>query len=436
MTTLRQKSDISFALWIPLIWYAIVASRFVGRWMKMGSLDLTEVNYLEGNPIDKVVFSALIIIGIFILLRRKDVEWSNVLRVNAWIFILFLYMGLSILWSDFMMVSLKRWIRATGALVMVLVVLTESNPLEAISTLFRRCFYVHIPLSIIFIKYYRTIGVGWDYLGNESWLGVTTHKNHLGQIVMTSGIFFIWSIIRTWNKWGMEWIIYLSYLLMSLFLLNGSRSKSSGTSLFVFFAGIVMLIVLHLMRRNLKQIQRNILISIFVTAFFFLIFQFAIESFVQRPLVSLAVEASGHDETFTGRTYLWMDVLKIASHHPIVGVGYGSFWIGDLSNNLWEKYAWKPQQGHNGYIDVYVELGLIGVCLLIIAIYFAYKNIMKTIVLDFEYGRFTIIFLTMILIHNITETSFLRSTHNLWFLLLLVSVKIPGNSQFNNSIRI
>ncbi len=436
MTTFNQKSDISLAIWIPLIWYAIAASRSVGRWVSMNSSEFTDVNYLEGNPIDRGVFSTLIIIGIFILLKRKNVVWSDVLRKNAWIFLLFLYMGLSILWSDFMMVSFKRWIRTTGALIMVLVVLTEPNPREAISTLFRRCFYVHLPLSIIFIKYYRTIGVGWDYLGNESWLGVATHKNHLGQIVMTSGIFFFWSITRTWDKWDKWKIVYLSYLVMSLFLLNGSRSTSSETSTFVFLAGIAMFLLLYLMRTNVKQIERAIVISVFITASLFLIFQFAAESFAQKPLLSMAIEASGHGDTFTGRANLWRDIVDIASAHPIIGVGYGSFWIGDMSHNLWEKYLWKPEQGHNGYVDVYVELGLIGVSLLIIAIFYAYKNIMKIITRDFHYGIFNIVILTMILIHNITETSFLRGLHNLWFLLLLVMVKIPDSLQFNNFRRI
>ena len=76
------------------------------------------------------------------------------MKNNIWILVLFLYLGISILWSDFMGVSFKRWIRATGDLVMALVVLTEPAPYEAIKTLINRCAIVLIPLSLLFIKYF------------------------------------------------------------------------------------------------------------------------------------------------------------------------------------------------------------------------------------------------------------------------------------------
>ena len=419
-----RKANTSFALLVPLVWYAIVASRSISQWLHPGSIDLTDFNYLEGSPIDRVVFSILILVGLLVLTRRK-VEWLGVLKRNKWIFLLFLYMLISISWSNFPEVACKRWIKAAGALVMALIVLTEPESLEAISRLLRRCFYVHLPLSIILIKYFRTLGVAWDYTGEaEMWVGVTTHKNVLGQVVMTSGICFVWDIIR---NWGSKRIILVDFffLSMALWLLKGSDTSSSATSTIVFLFGIVIMLALRFAKIDLENVRRYTLIGVALAAFLFLVLQFLLEAFTQGSLASLVAGASGRDPTFTGRRDLWDDILKIASHHSILGVGYGSFWIGDLANDLWNKYHWRPQQGHNGYLDVYVELGLIGIFLLIVAILCAYKNIMKTFATNLEYARFRMVFLTTLLLHNYTESSFLRGTHNLWFLLLLVAVDVP-----------
>lgn len=427
----KPKPVVFSALWVPLIWYMLVASRSIASWFDASISSQEGINYLTGNPIDRIVYVILIVIGILILLRRK-VDWLQIIRNNAVIFLLFFYMGVSILWSDFPFLSFKRWIRSVGAVVMVLVVLTDPNPLESISTLLRRFFFIHIPLSIILIKYFRSLGVTWGaWEGRAIWVGLARSKNVIGQVAMTCGIYSIWNIMRTWRS--NKVLIDLIFLLMSIWLLKGSRDTTSMTSILVFLFSIILLSGLHTLRSNVKYVKQYMAIGIFLTAFSLLTFQLAAQAFEQKSLLAATVETSGRDMTFTGRTELWTDILEIASHRPIFGAGYGSFWVGDMAHNLWEKHIWKPGQGHNGYIDVYVELGWVGVFLLIGVIFSAYKNITRTFAFNFEYARFRMTFLTMILLNNITESTFLRGTHNLWFLFLLAVVNIPKISQFYQS---
>ncbi len=416
----KRKANISFALWVPFIWYAFAVSQSPSHWLNQFG-DSIRASYLGGNPVERTVYSIFIAIGILILLRRK-VDWSHLLRNNTWIFVLFLYMAISILWSDFRGVSFKRWIKTAGALVMVLIVLSESKPFEAMTTLLRRCFYLYLPLSIISIKYFPAIGVTKDGL-SEMWKGLTLHKNTLGQVVMVSGIYFLWNIMRAGKR--KKIYIDLSYLLMALWLLTGSRSV---TSIFGFLFGVCILFMLHFMKSNPKYMGRHIIIGIFFIAFSFLIFELAVESFAQETLLTLALERSGRDMTFTGRIRLWNDIIDIASLHSILGTGYGSFWIGDLTHDLWERHRWRPGQGHNGYIDVYVELGFVGVFLLIAVILSAYRSTMRNFAVNFEYGRFRMVLLSIILLCNITESNFLNGTNNLCFLFLLAAVNISDIS--------
>lgn len=418
------KKGVSFALWVPLTWYVLASSRGVSRWLHP-DLDVMEVNYLEGTPIDRGVFLVLMFLGVWILARRR-IDWAQWSRRNGWIVALFLYMGLSIGWSDFAGVSFKRWIKSIGDLVMVLIVLTEEDPLEAISTLLRRCFYLVVPLSVIFVKYYRSLGVVYDYLGKEAWIGVTPHKNTLGQVVMIAGVYFIWNILRARGK---RIVVDVPVFIMGLWLLWGSDTSSSKTSIVLFLTGIALLVVLHWMRSNLTLIRRFTVILIFLIAFFSLAVPFATSS----SLIAAAIEASGRDKTLTQRTDLWDDLFEIGSQHPVLGTGYGSFWIGDLTHPLWEKHFWRPTQGHNGYIDVYLELGLIGLALTIGVIVLAYRGILRTFASHVEFGKLQFILLSLILVNNITESSLLRGANNLWFLFLLVAVSIPAPSEIHPS---
>ena len=65
-------------------------------------------------------------------------------------------------------------------LIMVLIVLTDPEPTKAFAALFRRCAFVLLPLSALFIKYYPQLGRGFDqWTGAAANSGVATTKNQL-----------------------------------------------------------------------------------------------------------------------------------------------------------------------------------------------------------------------------------------------------------------
>ena len=82
-------------------------------------------------------WSAFILIGLTVIARRR-INWPEVAAQNRWLIILFLYMLVSILWSDYPFVSIKRWIKAGGTLAMALIVLQEKLPYPAAQLLSRK----------------------------------------------------------------------------------------------------------------------------------------------------------------------------------------------------------------------------------------------------------------------------------------------------------
>ena len=72
------------------------------------------------------------------------------------------------------------------------------------------------------------------------------------------------------------------------------------------------------------------------------------------------------DPTLTMRTDIWRFASEMADLRPFTGYGYEVFWgAGPGSpNQIWgEGFVRKVVHAHNGYLDVTVHLGLIGLVL-------------------------------------------------------------------------
>lgn len=416
----KRKSEVSSGLWIPLIWLMIMASRPVAQWFYPDQPE-SIAGLEEGSPIDRTILSILIVIAVFILLRRK-LYWGQLLKGNSWVLLWFLYCGISIVWSDFPGVAFKRWIRAIGSLIMILVVLSEPDPIEAVKTLFRRCAYVLIPLSVLIIKYYRHLGVGYEFwTGKEMLAGVTTDKNALGRLSLICGIVFFWNIATIWRNKSRyankkELFVNSIFVLLILWLLIRSRS---ATSLGSFIIGCCIFVGLGLptIKRNVKHIGSLIVLCLVIVLVLNLSFN----------LTEIFVRSLGRDLTFTERTYIWSDLLNMGTN-PLWGTGYDSFWLGGRLANIWEKYP-GLNEAHNGYLEIYLELGITGLLLLTGVLISTYRKIRRSLTLNFEYGRVRITLLIIFLIYNITETALIATTL-MFFVFLLIAVEFPRLLQF------
>src|SRR5271166_5735841 len=210
----ERQAGVSSALWIPLAWLFIVSSRPVSLWIGMGQAQNASEQQLDGIPLDSLVFLALIVAGTTVLVRRH-VNWAILFRRNRWLFIFFIYLGVSVLWSEYTFVALKRWIKDLGNIIMVLVVLSDQNPIQAVRFLLARCCYLLLPLSVLLIKYFPELGRYYDgWVGTPFYCGVTTDKNMLGMTLFACSLSLIWMLLqpdrrRTGVKARLDYLILL-----------------------------------------------------------------------------------------------------------------------------------------------------------------------------------------------------------------------------------
>src|SRR5437867_13329958 len=83
-----RKSRVSPALWIPIVWLSISASRMVSQWLggvgRLASPDVLE----EGSSLDAFIFASLLAAGVVVLLWSR---WraGGLLRANGALFVFF-----------------------------------------------------------------------------------------------------------------------------------------------------------------------------------------------------------------------------------------------------------------------------------------------------------------------------------------------------------
>src|SRR5262249_43698588 len=117
----EEASRTSSALWIPIAWMLIGGSRRVSQWLQTGSGIDSADRYLEGNPVDRLVLTGLLVLGLIVLAARGR-RTGAYLPGNAPLVIFFAYCAVSALWSEYPAVALKRWTTTLGDIVMVLLV--------------------------------------------------------------------------------------------------------------------------------------------------------------------------------------------------------------------------------------------------------------------------------------------------------------------------
>jgi O-antigen ligase len=389
----------------------IMGSRPVGSWF---APRLVVSNVAAGSPYDRLVLGILILFAIFILIQRK-IEWSQILKDNRWLIVLYLYAGLSILWSDFTFVSFKRWIKLSGAIPIALVVLTEQQPLQALESVFRRCAYVLIPLSLVLVKYFLQFGVAFDrWSGQVMQVGVTTHKNSLGELCAFSAFILLWATLRKWRsgellKSRSQTFADILVIGIALFLLHGYGESYSATSIAVLIIGVVSLLVFS-RTENLTRFTATHLKAVMISIILIVILFGAL-------LLPTITSFLGRDESLTGRTLIWQSVLDVASRNYILGVGYGGFW--GFENEITSEY--RVGQSHNGYLEIYLQIGIVGIIALFAFLLEFCGKIKRELHHVFDWGVIGICFLLMVMLYNYTEASFLKTSY-MWTITVFLTV--------------
>jgi O-antigen ligase len=413
-------SRTSLALWIPLLWVSLACSRPAATWLGLAPPDSAE-QIMEGSPFDRLVYLGLLIAGMIVLVSRSH-RVVTILKNNAAILFFFFYCALSVVWADYPGISFKRWTKALGDLVIILIVFSDKEPLSAVKKFLSRPAFLLIPLSMLFIKYYPALGTAYGPWGGPRMnTGVTTDKNTLGSICLCFGLGALWRFLsahadREAKNRTRQLTAQGVILIMVLWLL---WTANSVTSLSCFLMGSLMILATRLPFVQRRPAAVHILIAAMLS------FSVAVLFFGVSPST---LASMGRNPTLTDRTEVWGRLFRLV-RNPLIGTGFENFWLGSRLDTLWGMYWWHPNEAHNGYIEIYLNLGWIGISLLAVVLIKVYRAAIRSYRANAPLGSLCLGYFLVGLAFNFTEAAFFKMLAPVWIFLLFAMVgatAIPG----------
>ena len=402
------------ALWLPVVWIFIGASRMASQWLGIEPLDAMDTP--EGSFFDRVVLTGLLVAGWVVLAARGE-RVAALLRANKLLVVFFCYCTVSVLWSDFPFVAVKRLTKGIGNLTMVLVVLSDPKPAAALKRFFAWSSFLLIPISVLLIKYYPVLGRVYNRWNWEAYsVGVSLDKNGLGGICLIAGLASLWRIIEEYRQKRDQlpkgpFLAHIMILAMALWLFG---KADSSTAVACFLLGAVLIMITTRFMGGEPARVHVIVALVTMTILLGVLFPNG---------YTYVVQALGRNTTLTGRTEIWDDLFRM-DFNSWLGTGFESFWLGERADYMANRYYFHPNQAHNGYIEMYVNLGLIGVGFLVLLMASGYRRIAAAYRENTGLGTLRLALFMSAAVFNLTEATF-KVMHPVWIVLLLTIAAPP-----------
>jgi exopolysaccharide production protein ExoQ len=414
----RTEPDVSPSLWLVLIWVFLAATHNLSTWLSGGrSFDPAQA-FSEGNAIDAALYFMLIV-AMSAVLAQRQIDWQRLLGQNKLLALYLLYCLASVAWADESFVTFKRWFKDLACPLAALVILTDPQPARALGWILRRAALLTIPISIVLIKYVPEYGRDYTRAGTPMNVGLTSQKNDLGLNCLLAGLYFSWLILLDRSRW-LSWpkalrLIGWLVLIAALYTLWLSNSQTA----LVCLISVVAVFAIASMGFVRRRPQR--LVSIVLTV--------AASAWVFESVFDMSGELYallGRDPTLTSRTDIWAVLLPFQTD-PLLGTGYISFWSGERLYRLWDLTDVGINQAHNGYLEQYLNLGAIGLGLIVLLLINALHNAWRLLPTDPVMETMRVALIVMAALYNYTEASLYGIT-NMWLMTVLALACVPHDA--------
>ena len=242
--------------------------------------------------------------------------------------------------------------------------------------------------------------------------GVFTHKNQFGAFMAPGGVIFLLNAFRTHKYSWVNWTL----LVLSCATMVWSRSTTAlGT-----FIVMLLLCIIYRIFRWRYEVMISAILAVTIVSFAGLILLFGLGSDSLLDLV-------GKDVTLSGRTDIWQYVWDQIQLRPWLGYGLAAFWNGFDGPSGYVQLAMRIAviYAHNGFLDIWLSLGFIGLAVFVFG--FLNTTVQSLTLLrktNSPEGFWPLLFLTYILLSNLTEGTISNLNSSFWALYATVSYSL------------
>lgn len=185
--------------------------------------------------------------------------------------------------------------------------------------------------------------------------GIFNYKNSLGEAAALMNLVFLVGLAGFKNQgWGSRVFHALSYVL-TLWLAWRSDSATSALLVVVNLGVLAGALLLAKWGDRLKSAH---VLGISGVGLLGLALAWQARHFI-------VLDVLGRKYTLTGRIPLWLHLIPFIKQRLWLGYGFGrAFWAHpDNARKIHELVGWFPASAHNGYIDIVLSLGIVGLFL-------------------------------------------------------------------------
>jgi exopolysaccharide production protein ExoQ len=345
------------------------------------------------------------------------------LRANPLLVLLLIWVWCSLGWSVDPETSARRALALTAFTAIACWLVVAYEP----AALLRRLSWVlmaQLTLSLIL-----ALGLPrYAYMPDGHLLrGIFLHKNVLGQVL-------VFATVLCLLGWELRFLRRTTALGLGLVVLLAGMAGSASATLLVAFVLVLRFVPRILALPGLAATAVMLLLGAIVGA------ALPTGVLLLEPLLDLL----GRDMTFTGRTDLWAYAARMVELRPWLGYGYATFFdLPSVATYVTDMLKWSSPNAHNGYLEVALGLGLVGLALVTFFLLGGVAAALRSLVTAGRHrgervaASFSLLYLAVYLTRNLVESDLMTQAQLSWTLavvaVLLARHKV-GTTPISSSI--
>ena len=393
--------DAGSAWIVTLLTWLLIALMTVPDNLDYESLN-TSYAPSEGSPISRVLWLVLLAAPLLVIIWRRMLAALLMRWLNPFLVMFVLLAVASMAWSDYPDVTARRLIRVLAVLLNAIAFVLVGWHAGRFQSGVRPALTAMLLGSIIFGLLRPDLAIHQETSAEllHAWRGLTNHKNTLGDAASIG--FILW--FHAWiTRDGKRWVALLGAAIAGACLVLSRSSTSLMGSLAV---AMLLPVLVWAPARWRKLITPVVVLGLVVLVTYSVVILGLVPGLeiLLKPISHL----TGKDLTFSGRTDIWAIIVRHIHLHPLLGSGYGGYWIGPYPwapvYEFLQKLHFYPGSAHNGYLEIINDLGIAGFSVLIGYIGLLLRDALRLFHVDQAQGALIIGLFFQQAIANLAET--------------------------------
>jgi O-antigen ligase len=252
---------------------------------------------------------------------------------------------------------------------------------------------------------------GVDHQLHEgAWQGLFTQKN----VCAEATLFLLTPALALPPLGRYGQLLRSAYIGICLLIIAMTQSKTGWAATLLYFAFFYGL-------RLLGRFGRKEGLPLAAVAFAMAAAAMAAVASYPAALLSLAARSG----SLSGRTAIWGAILASVLRRPVGGYGFDAFWslLHGEAARVFASTGWVVTSAHNGFLNLALELGLVGVALVIVTLLQACRHASAAFRPDHSpYVDWCIGIVFLTVVYNLDERTLMAPQYLPWILYIVACV--------------